>query len=116
MTWLQSGSSLGNTGQAYSLYYDQLNRLARWTTDYPNGSFLTYSPFGTPMDCAQSATAYKFTSKEQDAESSLDHFRYRKYSKPAGSRPTRRARWRPRHGPQCWGVTSCRSGRACQTR
>lgn len=78
VTWLQSGSSLGNTGQAYSLYYDQLNRLARWTTDYPNGSFLTYSPFGTPMDCTQSATAYKFTSKEQDAESSLDHFRYRK--------------------------------------
>ena len=45
---------------------------------YPNGSFLTYSPFGTPMDCTQSATAYMFTSKEQDAESSLDHFRYRK--------------------------------------
>lgn len=91
VTWLQSGSSLGNTGQAYSLYYDLLNRLARWTTDYPNGSFLTYSPFGTPMDCTQSATAYKFTSKEQDAESSLDRFRYRKYSAlqardPAGTR------------------------------
>ncbi len=48
--------------------------------NYPNGSFLTYSPFGTPMDCQQSATGYLFTGKMQDGESGLAHFQYRKYA------------------------------------
>lgn len=49
-------------------------------TMYPNGSFLTYSPLGTPLDCTQSISDYQFVAHEQDPESLLGQFRYRKYS------------------------------------
>jgi len=46
---------------------------------YPNGSFLTYGPFGMPQGCMQAATSVLFTGHELDSESGLDQFQYRKY-------------------------------------
>ncbi|MGH9483735.1 MAG: hypothetical protein ACRD1F_01655, partial [Terriglobales bacterium] len=47
---------------------------------YPNGSFLTYGPFGMPQGCVQSATPILFTGHELDSESNLSQFQYRKYA------------------------------------
>ncbi len=41
---------------------------------YPQGSFLTYAPFGGELDCTQSQTDYKFAGKPRDEESGLDYF------------------------------------------
>ncbi|MGH9467099.1 MAG: hypothetical protein ACRD1Y_07060, partial [Terriglobales bacterium] len=47
---------------------------------YPNGSFLTYGPFGMPDGCTQTATPILFTGHELDSESNLGDFQYRKYA------------------------------------
>ncbi|TAN21403.1 MAG: hypothetical protein EPN33_12330 [Acidobacteria bacterium] len=47
---------------------------------YPNGSFLTYGPFGMPTGCTQTATPILFTGHELDSESNLSQFQYRKYA------------------------------------
>lgn len=51
---------------------------------YPQGSLLTYAPFGAELDCTQSQTDYKFTGKERDAESGLDYFGARYNSSSMG--------------------------------
>lgn len=57
--------------------------------NYHGGSMLTCSPFGTRMDCQQSATGYLFTGKMQDAESNLARFDSPDARRPT---PTRRER------------------------
>ncbi|MGH7041268.1 MAG: glycoside hydrolase family protein, partial [Acetobacteraceae bacterium] len=53
--------------------------------NHPNGSFLTYAPFGAEIGgCTQSASPYKFTGKYRDAESTLDYFGARYYQSNLG--------------------------------
>jgi RHS repeat-associated protein len=61
----QNGANVANCGQ---------------NAQYPNGSFLTYGPFGAPQGCTQTATSVLFTGHELDSESGLDQFQYRKYA------------------------------------
>ncbi|MGN6592218.1 MAG: RHS repeat-associated core domain-containing protein, partial [Terriglobales bacterium] len=53
--------------------------------DQPNGSMLTYAPFGAAVGgCDQSAQPYNFTGQYRDAESTLDDFGARFYQSNLG--------------------------------
>ena len=82
VTWLHA-DQVGTTRLLTDASGNNLVQCNQNST-YPQGSFLTYAPFGAELDCTQSQTDYKFTGKEQDAESDLVNFDFRYYAPVMG--------------------------------